>query len=170
MKLDNKNKLLAGVFFMLLFLSYPLAFKKTMALREEYTTNADKQQLAAHVPQELSMMTQKEKYLDAQFKAFNLGTSSLQNDLLKFLNEITVTRNVKIIEFKSPHRFWEKDSQVKTYIFSLEGGFMDILKVLHALEEQAGFGTISHAAFEKKKDHRRGKSHLQVLVFLEHVE
>ena len=170
MRLDNRNKFLLGGFLLMLFLGHHLAFKKTMTLKEEYVANAEKQQLARHVPQELSMLAQKEKYLDAQFKALNLGASSLQNDLLKFLNGVSTANNVKVIEFRLPHGFREKDALVKTHIFNLEGGFTDILKVVHALEKQGSFGTISHAAFEKKEDHRNGKSSLQALIFLEHVE
>lgn len=170
MKLDNKNKLLLGVFFLMLLLSYHLAFKKTLKLKEEYSANVDKQELAIHVPEELLTLSRKERYLDSQFLDLNLGTSSMQNDLLKFLNEVSTTNKVKIIEFKSPHVFHEGNSVSKTYVFNLEGNFIDMLKVVYALEKKGSFGAISHIGFEKKKNYRSRKRYLQTLVFLEHAE
>ena len=76
---------------------------------------------------------------------------------------------VKLIEFKSPHFFQDKSTENVTYMMKLEGRYTEILKVLYALENQSGFGSISHTSFEKQNNHRTQKEHLQSSVFLKPV-
>ncbi|WP_127019817.1 hypothetical protein [Flagellimonas beolgyonensis] len=169
MKLDNKNKMLLLGLVALLFLSYHLAIKKTLSLRADYLGNLENQELSKNIPLEIAKLNQKEKYLDAQFMKLNLSSSAFQTDLLKFLNENNTTQSVKLIEFKSPHFFQDKSTENVTYMMKLEGRYTEILKVLYALENQSGFGSISHTSFEKQNNHRTQKEHLQSSVFLKLV-
>ncbi len=77
---------------------------------------------------------------------------------------------VKIIELGAPHVFHGENTVSKTYALNLEGGFKDVLQVIHSLEQNGGFGAVSHFTFEKHKNYRSGKSRLEALVFLQHVE
>lgn len=169
MKLDNKNKILFIGFVLLLFLSYHLAIKKTLYLRADYLGNLENQELAKNIPLELAALSKKEIYLDAQFDKRNLSSSNFQTDLLKFLNENDTTKSVKLIEFKSPHIFQDKSAENVTYMMKLEGRYTEILNVLYSLENQSGFGIISHTSFEKQSNHRTQKEHLQSSVFLKLV-
>lgn len=154
----------------MLFLSYFLAVKETMKLRAQLLSFKSRQEVSMNIPGQLHRLSNKEKDIDLKFKELNLGTSSRQNDLIKYLNRISTVNQVKIIEFRSPHLFRQENSTNKTHIFNLEGYFLDILKVVYALEKQGSFGAVSHISFEKKKDHRSGKNYLQALVFLEHIQ
>ncbi len=167
MKLTNKNKyLLVGVVALSL-LSYRLAIHNTLAVREEFYNNLEKKESIANLPGQLSMLGQKEKTLDAQLLALNVGNSSLQNNLLKFLNQEASKNRVKIIDFNSPHVVEAEKGTIETHIIHLEGGYTDILKTLNALENKGSYGAISHLAFEKKKNHRSKRTYLQAEVFLQ---
>lgn len=170
MKLDNRNKLLLAGFLLILFLSYHLAFKNTLALRKEYIANIDKQNLSTDIPQELELWAKKEKQLDLQLKKLNLSDSFIQNNLLRFLNRYSEANEIKIVEFRVPHVFQDTDAAYKTYIFSLEGSYGKMLQIIHALEQSKDFGIVSHVAFEKKQNYRRNRAYLQALVFLKYVE
>ena len=170
MWLENRNKLLLGGFFLMLVLSYQFALKKTLVLRKEYTSNLKKQKEAVNVPKELSALLRKEKILNSQLAKLHVGGSSMQNDLLKFLNEHCRNNEVKIIEFKSPHSFEGPNIQSRTYIFKLQGGFNGILKTVYEIENKGSFGIVSHVALEKKKEYRGGQKTLEALIFLEHLE
>ncbi|UJH68650.1 hypothetical protein [Allomuricauda sp. SCSIO 65647] len=170
MKLTNKNKyLLAGVVAMLL-LSYRLAIHKTLMVREEFYNSLGKKESITNLPRQLSMLGQKEKTLDAQLVAFDVGNSSLQNNLLKFLNQEASKNQVKIIDFNSPHVVEGEKGTTETHILHLEGGYTDILKTLNALENKGSYGAISHLAFEKKKNYRSKRTYLQAQIFLEQVK
>ncbi|MDC6364032.1 MULTISPECIES: hypothetical protein [Flavobacteriaceae] len=170
MKLTNKNKFLIGGFFLLLIISYQLTIKKTLVLRNGYLSNNAKKELAKNIPLELSNIAQKEKQLDNQFKKLDLGSINFQNDLLKFLNETTLSNSVKMIEFNAPHTVENGTTETKTFIFILEGAFSGILKVGHSLESQINFGAITHMDFKKMKDYRTGKLSLQATIHLQLME
>ncbi|WP_036384441.1 hypothetical protein [Muricauda sp. MAR_2010_75] len=170
MKLSNKNKILLGGFVVLLLFSYHLAIKKTLLLRSDYLSNMEKHELVQNLPMELSALSQKDKQLDAQFRELDLGSSNFQNDLLKFLNENASSNEVKMVQFNAPHTIESNNTNIKTYIFVLEGSFSEILKVVHAIESRGNFGAISHMGFEKKRDYRSGRSSLQSTVHLQLME
>lgn len=170
MKLDNKNKILLGSLAFLLLLSYHLAIKKTIGLRSEYLKNMENQELAIHIPSQMTALIQKENYLDSQFKELDLGSSNIENDLLKFLNQHSGINSVKVMAFNAPHEFENENSIVKTYILTLEGEFKNMLKVVYAFENLGNFGNISHMDFKKKRDYRTGKTSLQSTIHLQIVE
>ena len=170
MKLDTRNKLLLGGLVLMSILSYHLAIKKTLTLKREFLASQDQQELAMGIPKQLQKLAIREKELESKFEALNLGTSSLQNDLVRFLNQSSVEHKVKIIELGAPHIFHGENTVSKTYTVNLEGGFNDVLQVIHTLEQNGSFGAVSHFAIEKHKNYRSGKSSLEALVFLEQVE
>ncbi len=170
MRLDTRNKLLLGGFVLVLAISYHLAIKKTLVLRSGHLKATELREKAQDIPMELNALRQKELLLDAQFKDLDLGSSSPQNDLLRFLNGQSSIRSVKVIDFKSPHIAKEGPTTTKTFQFILEGGFQDILKVAHAVEVQGGFGGISHMVLEKQRDHRKRKSFLKASLHLQQIE
>ena len=170
MKLDNKNKLLLGGFLALMVSSHQLAFKKTLEFRKVYLSAKDNAGRARDIPMELAKLDKRERYLDGQFKSINLDGSSMQSDLLKFLNGHTGAHGVKIMAFGAPNTVQEGNTIHITYIFTLEGNFKGILHVAHALENHGGFGVISHLAIEKEKDYRSKKAFLSATIYLKQVQ
>lgn len=170
MKLNKKNKLLLGGILLMLVVSYKLAIQNTLALRQEYNTHLNQKELLNNLPQKLSMLSQKEQHIDKQLASLNVGSSSMQNNLLRFLNEQANQNQVKIIDFNAPHLQEVGKNTIETYIFNLEGGFPNILKTIYSLENQSGFGAISHLDYEKKKNYRTKKNFLQATVHLEMVK
>ncbi|MCK0160143.1 hypothetical protein [Allomuricauda sp. F6463D] len=170
MRLDKRNKLLIGGFVLALVVCYQLGIKKTLFLRAQYLGDMENREEARDIPRKLADLQKQEMYLDAQFEQLNLGSTNVQNELLRFLNEQGGQHSVKIIDFKAPHLVTEGATATRTYRFVLEGSFTDILTVAHSLETRASFGGITHMAFEKQHDPRQRKSYLQVSVHLQQIE
>ncbi|MBC31434.1 MAG: hypothetical protein CMH48_11385 [Muricauda sp.] len=170
MKLSNKNKYLIGGVIAMLLLSYRLALHKTLTAREVYAANMDRKESISNLPLKLSMLGQRERELDNQLAALDIGSSSLQNNLLKFLNKEASRNNVKIIDFNSPHVVEGEKGTTETLIFHLEGSYTDILKTLNALENKGSYGTISHLAFGKKRDYRGKRTYLRAKIFLQAIK
>jgi hypothetical protein len=170
MKFNKKNKILLASFILMLFVSYKLSIQKTIQASKEYQTNFDKKELLKNIPNQLSLLSAKEQHLDKQLSLLNVDNSSMQNSLLKFLNREAGENKVKIIEFNSPHVVHKDENISETQIFTLEGGYSNILNVIHAIENKGNFGAISHMEMEKKKDYRSKRTYLQASVFLEQLK
>lgn len=170
MKFNKKNKILFVGILLMLFVSYRLAIKKTMDEAKAHTVNFERKELIKDIPKQLAFLNQKEIHLDTQLRLLNVENSSLQNSLLKFLNEASEKHKVKIIEFNSPHIYSTERETKETYIFKLEGSYTSILKTIHALENKGSFGAVAHLEMEKKKDYRTKRTFLQAKIFLEFVK
>ncbi|MEM9001574.1 MAG: hypothetical protein AAGB24_15030 [Bacteroidota bacterium] len=169
MKANKKNRFLIVSILIMCLVSYRFAIKKTIALGEQYRNNLAKKELVKNLPRQLTLMTQKEQFLDAQLTKLSAGNSSMQNNLLKFLNNEAEKNEVKIIEFNAPHIFENGDATLETHMFKVEGGYTDILKTLNTMENLTSFGSINHLGFEKKKDYRSKRTYLQAKVFLQQI-
>jgi len=170
MRLDKRNKMLIGGFVLGLLLCHQLAVKKTLELRAQYLKGTEQHERAVEIKGKLAELRKKEQQLDARFKAMDLGSANVQNELLRFLNEQGEKHSVKIIDFKAPHVAVEGSTTIKTYRFVLEGYFTDILRVAYGLETKRNFGGIAHMAFEKQLDPRKRKTHLQATLHLQQME
>ena len=169
MPLNKKNKILILGFVAILFMSYQLALKNTKEAYSSYNSNLEKRESIGNIPRQLAMLDQKEKAIDAQLQLLNLEESSLQNNLLKFLNQQAELNEVKIIDFNSPHIHKTENRQIETYSFDLEGSYSGILKMVNALENHGSLGAVIHFEMEKKKDYHSKRTYLQAKIFLEQV-
>ncbi len=162
----TKNILLLLGFLLTLVVCYKLAISNTLNLRKEYGSLKQVETLFKNAPKQLSLLKQKQKYYDSILSKYQLGGSSIQNSLLKTINEFAKSDNLKVIEFIEPHVINQNDLTIKTYQFTVEGDFNVILKLSHKLEQQTKFGEIINLHFEKKKNFRTGKYYLQAIVLL----
>ena len=170
MKLTKKNKYLIFGILAMLVISYKLALENTIVAKMRYSENVEKQVSISNLPKQLSMLSQKEQFLDKQLQELNLEDTSMQSSLLKFLNKQVRQHKVKVIDFNSPHIITTENEEIATYIFNLEGGYTNILKTLNSLENNGSFGSITHVGFEKKKNYRTKRTYLQAEVFLEQLK
>jgi hypothetical protein len=170
MKTGKKILLAWALLALLLFLSYSFAISKTLTLQREHNTLVQERELYKDIPQQISYLVGQERYYDSILGQMNRGNTSLENNLLRMLNTEAEKNAVKVMDFSNPHIFKENETQLNTYIFSLEGGFTDMLKCLHHLEQKGNFGEMVHLDLLKETDHRRHKKYLRTTVFIQNIE
>lgn len=166
----NKNIVLLLLLFLALLLCYKLAISNTLELRKEYLSLKEEEQLFKNIPQQLALLSKKEVYLDSTLQKLDLNNTAMENNLLRVVNKEAAKNNIKVIDFNAPHTSTEDNNRVMTYIFTIEGSYASILRVIHDLESKRNFGSIAHLSLEKKKDYRSKRVYLQALIFLEQIK
>lgn len=167
---NTKNNLsLAGIV-LVLFLSYKFAIVKTIALGREYNNLKKEEVLFKDIPVQLSVLKSKEQQYDSILKKMNLGNTSLENNLLRTLNQQVEQHRLKLLDFNEPHAYMDGENQLNTFHFSLEGNFTDILKAVHTLEQKGNFGTLVHLDFQTKRNYRANKNYLVATVLMQYVQ
>ncbi|KQC31618.1 hypothetical protein AAY42_05380 [Flagellimonas eckloniae] len=156
--------------FLALLLCYKLAISNTLDLRKEYLSLKKEERLSEDIPQKLTLLSKKEIYLDSVLQKLDLNNTAMENNLLRVVNKEAAENNIKIIDFNAPHTSDKDNSHVMTYIFTLEGSYVSILRLIHDLETKRNLGSVSHLEFEKKKDYRTKRTYLQTIVFLEQIK
>jgi Tfp pilus assembly protein PilO len=162
----TKNILLLSGFFLTLIVCYRFAISNTLELKKQYKNLKQQEVFFNNTPKQLSLLKQKHRYYDSILSKYQLNGSSVQNSLLKTINEFATNNNLKVITFIEPHVIKQNDLTIKTYEFTVEGNFNAIIKLTHKLEQQTKLGEIINLHFEKKKNFRTGKYYLQTKILL----
>lgn len=162
----TKNILITIGFVVALLICYQLAFSKTLNLRNNYSQLRKEKSIYSNIPKTLSNLRQKEKYYDSLQIKYQLNGGSIQNTLLKNINEYSNANNLKIVSFFEPHVVVQNDLTIKSYQFSIEGDYNSIIKLIYKIEQETKFGEIENVFFEKKKNFKTGKDYLQVQILL----
>lgn len=170
MKIDLKNKLLGLGIITFLIMSYALAIKKTISLRNE--SNMLEEQVARFndLPSELAVLNKKKKYYDSILASMDFNNTSQQNNLIRSITVEAEKNQVKVMDFNQPHIYLFEENTQYTYNFVLEGNYADILKVVYALEKKGNFGDVIHLDFEKKKDYKTNREFLNADVLVQQVQ
>ncbi|ALM09324.1 hypothetical protein SB49_13995 [Sediminicola sp. YIK13] len=153
----------------MLFLSYKLAISNTIELHQELGALSKEEQIFKDIPKQISMYSGKKQYYDSLLTEMNVGNSSLENNLLRVLNSQIIQNNLKLIDFNKPHIFIDNDTELNTYTITMEGGFSNILKTVHSIEQRATFGEILHIEFFEQKDYKNNKEFLRATLLVQHI-
>lgn len=170
MKISNKNKLLFLGIIIMGILSYNLAIVKTFEARKEFSRLKTQTEKVKDIPKQLSILAQKENQYDSILKRMDFIDTSIQNNLLRVINQEAKSNHVKVIDFNEPHISLIENDQLYTYSFKLNGNYTDILKVIHIIEQKGNFGEIVHIDFLKEKNYKTRRYNLGVTVFLQQVK
>ncbi len=163
----RKNIVLTLLFFLVLSVSYQLAIRRTLNLRNEYLSLKAEEESFQNLPQQLALLSKKEMYLDSILRKLDLGNTSMENNLLRTINREAALNGLKVIDFNPPHVFQFNGTDHISYNFVFRGSYTNILKALYTIETKSGFGEIIHLNFTKRKNYRTGKHYLEVTVFLQ---
>ncbi|MEW7291272.1 hypothetical protein [Aquimarina sp. 2304DJ70-9] len=171
MEQRTKNILLVAGLLCVLFIAYHYSFAKTFAISDELDILENQKEQYQAAPIQLAALSKKEQQLDIILAKNNVEGSSLQHNLLKTLNTLSDTTNVKVIAFEEPHQFVDEVSKkgTTTYDFRLQGDYKALIGVIYTLEQQYSFGNIVQVDFEKKKNFRTGARYLQCRVLLQRL-
>ncbi|MEP3210677.1 MAG: hypothetical protein ABJN95_15855 [Maribacter sp.] len=170
MKSGTKNIVLATGFAFFLFLVYKFAISPTLMLKATYSDLVKEDQLYQNSPKQISNLLRRQQEYDSILLKMNLGSSSMENNLLRILNLQAEGRNMKVMDFNDPHIFENNGSPIHTFDFTLEGNFTDLLKTIYVVEQKNNLGEIAHLHFRKQKDFKTNKNFLTLRVFVQQVK
>lgn len=166
MKNPTKNRIVVIGFVVVLILCYQLAISNTVMLRNTYHDLRKEELLFKNTPKQLALLSQQKMYYDTLLKKHQIDGGSIQNNLLKNINSLSKKHHLKVVEFLEPHVIENNGMSIKTYQFTIEGGYNSLMKLVNHLEQQTVFGEIINVHFEKKTNFRTNKSYLQAQVLL----
>ncbi len=167
MKLNKKNRILLVGFIVSLYLCYSLALSKTMFYRNEYLSHQEIGVNNNRIPKILAQLKYKENQIDKWLSENNTISSNFQNELLKQLNQYSNLYKLKIVDFKVPHAYTEKNNTINSYSFSIEGSFNHVLLLLNKMENTQNLGQIKHIYTQKKTNFKTNQDYLITTVIIQ---
>lgn len=172
MKQSTKNVLLIAGFILVLTLAYNYSFSKTFAIKSDLNDLINQTEQSSISIKNITILAEKENYLESVIQEKRIGSTSLQNRLLQVLNKYSKEDSFKIVSFKEPNVSISQSGEEKitSFQFVLEGEYKALEKILLILETEHNFGSLSHLSFERKKDYRMNQSFLQCSVVVHNIE
>ena len=94
----------------------------------------------------------------------------LHQELLERVSSYCVNNRLVLEEFPKPVISQSNDFQVETTIFTVEGRFIPLLRLVHDLEQEWGLGKISGVEFASRKNNRANRKELTVSISFQQVK
>lgn len=171
MKFNRKNKILVLGLLSGLYICYAFAISNTIEYYKQYKSQKELIENSYNNPAVVKQLIQKEKDLNNVLNRYTTKTgAAFQNELLKKLTNLSNKDNLKIIDFKEPHLFVDKNTRTTSYIFSLEGSFNGMLLLINSIENNPILGSVRHMTFIKKRNYKTNTDYLTSEIILQKNE
>jgi len=166
----SKNILLIFGFLAALVIAYNYSFSKTLELKKELRTLESKLLIKRNISSLNTQLLMREKFSDSILESHNLRNSSIQNNLLEFLNNKAENNSLEIVSFDPTHRIESEDGDELIFQIMLRGTYTNIEEVVHSIEQDYAFGELIHLQFQKKTDFRLRRTYLECLFIIRNYE
>lgn len=161
----NKYLIVGGLVFLLL--AYLLAFSKTVNL---YFTNSNLKKkliVAQEAPEKRRLMEAKSNALKEKLSSYFADSLKDQEHLLEVVSNFCQKNSLLLKEFPNEEYHEEKEFVVGTTELKIEGNFVNLLKLVHLLEQKEAVGRVSSSSFDAVFDNKRKKKVLVLTIYLQ---
>jgi len=164
----KKNRLLLLGAGLALLLVYSLTLSKTVALRSTCSRLELRVDSAAHLPAETAELEEQLAMIDANFR--NDTLSNLHEELLGIVSAYCQQHRLVLRDFPELLRYRNREWDVETHRFTVEGNYTELLRLVHLLEKQQGAGKVVSADYRSKRDPRTKALSLTVTVYVQQLK
>jgi len=170
MSIKDKNKILVGGFVGVLLIGYFFSITDTLSLKENYKRLKSEEHIFENLPQRVATLNKKENYYDSLMVHYQIAEASLQNSLLKSVENYALDNELKIVTIEQPHILVKDQRKISSYAFAVSGNFRNILGLNYHLEQKSKFGKVSNVHFEKKINHKTKRATLEGRFILQLIQ
>lgn len=162
----NKLLLLAGAMFLLL--TYMLSVRNTIDACREAAGLEARSELASGAPMKAAQL---KKQLEEMNSALGVQAKqeNVQQALLGMVTGYCRAENTVLREFPRSVLREEKDLLVETNVFTVEGSFAQLLKLVYHIEQENRIGKVSSLRFFSKKDPKTRTTALNATIYLQNI-
>lgn len=165
----KKNKLLLIAGGVLAVLTYVLAISNTVdacILANDYESQAAHAASAPLKAAELErQLADMESMLSVQSKE-----EDIQQRLLGIVSAYCQSNGTVLREFPQTMHSEEKEFRVETNVFTVEGTFTELLKLVYRLEQEEKLGKVSSVKYFMKKDPKTKTAALNAVIYLQNIK
>jgi hypothetical protein len=156
--------LIAGVF-VLLLISYQLAFKKTIALWTVHQELVKNLNLAGDVSVQPGYLKRKGHNLENILRMYKADSATFRNNVISMVSITASKENVRLLEVPPEDPFYKTDKFIiQKLVF--QGDYFALLKTLQNLQQSSQIGVIRSAAIKLPERGHTGDLKMPVLEVL----
>jgi hypothetical protein len=167
MSWKQKNKLLLAGGLVLLWTVYAFAISNTIELRSACTVLQQQLDSASGAPARLVMLKQESQQLEAATNSNDTSTI-LHERLLGIVADYCQQHNSVLRDFASPVCYHQQEWLIETHPIVVEGTFMNLLMLVHRLEQEK-VGKIISVDFHSKRDNKTQTLSLIATIYVQNI-
>jgi hypothetical protein len=162
--LKKEYLLIAGVF-LLLLISYQMAFKKTIALWVTHKALEKNLALAGDVSVQPDYLKRKGHNLENILQLYKVDSATFRNSIISSVSITAAKENVRLLEVPSEDPFYRTDKfTIQKLVF--QGDYFALLKTLQKLQQSSLIGIIRSVAIKLPERGHTGDLKMPVLEVL----
>lgn len=160
----QRNLFLLGVGVFALLLIYLVSIRQTLGLYRTYRVNRAAIARAASAPGEIAR-------LEAQVAALQQNGLKVydQENLLVEVTRFCREHELLITTFPSSDRVVENGYPIITNTLEVQGGYKDMVRLVHLLEQRERLGSVGSLKFYTQKDRISKKTYLRLSIVLRNL-
>lgn len=162
------NKYLAWGLLPLLFIIYKLSISNTIALLQENrqletSLNTDQS------PAKTAQIQADAKHIDELFANYVADAGSDREHILALIGEFCHLHHLLVYKVPETSVYETNSHQVETFEFAVQGGYLNMVKLVNFLEKQEKIGKIASVKFENLKDLNTKRNLLIGHIYLQRI-
>ena len=165
----NKNRFLMAGVLLLLVILYPLSFKPSFLLYKKCSYMRQQVSLAKDAPIRVAILRNQEKEFD-HVLGITKGEDNSQERILSTIADYCQENKILLKEFPKTISKQEKEYLIETNYFTIEGGFVKLLKLCYELEQKNKVGKIASVNYELKKDYKTQEDFLTAMIYIQNIK
>ena len=163
----NAYLLLLGLLFALLV--WRLSLSATYTLYAQNKELQHQLEQAQNAPATIQKMKQQAANWEQAALSFTATQHDAQKQLFARVSETCGQHKVKLRELSHAGSAQESGTQLETFRVQLEGGFQELVKATHQLEEKLQGGRLVSVQFQKVHDRRNQRVFLQGTLYIQSI-
>lgn len=170
-KLSNKQKLklLAFASPLILLICYNWGIAKTIGQYREYRqSRANELEYKASAASSRKLQA-KQTALDAFFTAYKLDTLDAGRNLLTIVTDFCNSHELQLREYKPVKTSMQGGMQVLTRSVTVEGPFIECVRLVYALEKQFSAGRVCSVSYASYTDRENKLPKLTCTFFIQNI-
>lgn len=163
----QKNKLLLGGSIVLLWAVYSFAISNTLQTRKECNHLQLQLDSASDAPVRFAKLTTEFQKLETITNTSDTS-NTLHERLLDIVTKYCQQNNLVLRDFASPVCYKQQEWLVETHPVIVEGAYVNLLKLVHKLEQEKT-GKIVSVDFQSKRDNKTQALSLTATIYVQNI-
>jgi len=165
----QKNMLLLALSVVVGFVAWSIAIAPTAELASACGELEAQAAQAGMASEQKRTMEKELAQLNAVIGQSEGQETEVQQRLLETVTSYCKDRNTSLERFLEPHQFQETEYLVSTNTVTVQGDFVQLLELVHQLEQEFGAARLAAVDYHTKKNQRTRKTYLYATLYLQNI-
>jgi hypothetical protein len=153
----------------ILLICYKLAISKTLAEYKIYNMHIKNGAITdSEIKASGTLASQHEK-LNQILNSYKLDTTNQQKNLLGLITELCYANDLQLKDYRTMGISQQDSIKLLTRVLSVEGNFIDCVRMIYVLETQQKLGRVSSVQYNSYTEGKEKNIHLICTVYIQNI-